>query len=104
MLPTAHAQTKCTTTQKCRDVRSTKVAARGVQSFDFDVTAFSPYDMPPQYGDAFRGMGRAGKVFSERILLHDHAGEQPFTRDLYDVRIAAGVRTVVIQARDQKFG
>jgi hypothetical protein len=43
-------------------------------------------------------------VFGERKLLHDHAGEQPFTRDLYGVKIPPGIRAVVIQARDQKYG
>jgi len=43
-------------------------------------------------------------VLGERILLHDHAGEQPFTRDLYGVRIPRGIRTVSVQARDQQYG
>lgn len=49
-------------------------------------------------------MGKYGKVFGERILFHDHAGEQPFTRDLYGVKIPPGVRLVVIQAHEQKYG
>lgn len=47
---------------------------------------------------------RGGKVFGERRLLHDHADEQPFTRDLYGVTIPPRVRVVVVQARDQKYG
>jgi hypothetical protein len=39
-----------------------------------------------------------------RELLHDHATEQPFTRDLYGVKIPRGVRSVVVQARDRTFG
>ena len=45
-----------------------------------------------------------GKVYGERKLLHDHAGEQPFTRDLHGVAIPAGVRRVTVEARDQKYG
>jgi hypothetical protein len=45
-----------------------------------------------------------GKVYGERKLLHDHAGEQPFTRDLYGLAIPMDVKFVVIQARDQKYG
>lgn len=90
--------------QKYPDVVSVKVQARGADSFDFDVTVSSPYDSPQRYADAFRAMARDGTVFGERILIHDHAGEQPFTRDLHGVRIPPGVRVVVIQARDQKFG
>jgi len=36
--------------------------------------------------------------------LHDHQDEQPFTRDLYAVKIPQAVKTVLVQARDQKFG
>jgi hypothetical protein len=49
-------------------------------------------------------IGPQGKVYGERKLLHDHAGEQPFTRDLYGVEIPASVRTVTIEARDQMYG
>lgn len=90
--------------QKYPDVIAVKVQARGVDTFDFDITVSSPYDTPQRYADAFRAMGKDGKVFGERKLLHDHAGEQPFTRDLYGVRIPQGVRVVVIQARDRKYG
>jgi len=90
--------------QKHPDVVGAKVVARGVDTFDFEVTVSSPYDTPQRYADAFRAVGKDGKVFGERILLHDHAGEQPFTRDLYGVRIPRGVRAVRIQARDQKHG
>lgn len=104
MLSIAYAQPQRNAAQKFPDVLSAKVTARGAQTFDFDVTVSSPYDTPQRYADAFRVMGKDHKVFGERILFHDHAGEQPFTRDLYGVKIPAGVRTVIIQARDQRFG
>lgn len=44
------------------------------------------------------------KLNRNMTRLHDHAGEQPFTRDLYGVRIPRGVRAVTVQARDQKYG
>ena len=90
--------------QEYPDVLAAKVQARGADVFDFDVTVSSPYDTPQRYADGFRVTGKDGTVFGERRLLHDHAGEQPFTRDLYGVRIPRGVRTVVIQARDQRHG
>lgn len=90
--------------QKYPDVIGVKVLARGPDTFDFDVTVSSSYDTPQRYADAFRAMSRDGKVYGERILLHDHAGEQPFTRDLHGVKIARGVRVVLIQARDRKHG
>ncbi len=90
--------------QKYPDVVSVKVHARGADTFDFDVTVSSPYDTPQRYADAFRAMGKDGKVFGVRKLLHDHTTEQPFTRNLYGVSIPRSVRAVVIQAKDQHYG
>ena len=90
--------------QRHPDVVAAKVRAAGPDRFDFDVTVSSPYDTPKRYADAFRVTTIEGKVLGERILLHDHATEQPFTRDLYGVAIPAGIRTVRVQARDMKHG
>lgn len=90
--------------QKFPDVVAAKVRASGADTFDFDVTVSSPYDTPQRYADAFRVVGADGTVFGERLLLHDHAGEQPFTRDLYGVKIPRGVRSVVVEARDGEHG
>lgn len=86
------------------DIIDAKARARGADIFDFDVTVSSPYDTPQRYADGFRVAGRDGTIYGERKLLHDHATEQPFTRDLYGVRIPRHVRSVMLQARDQKFG
>ena len=90
--------------QKYPDVVSARVQPRAPDTFDFDVTVSSPYDSPKRYADAFRVMGKNGVVFGERKLLHDHGDEQPFTRDLYGVKIPPGIRLVAIQARDQQYG
>lgn len=73
--------------QKYPDVIAVRVRNAGAGVFDFDVTISSPYDTPQRYADAFRVMAKDGSVFGERILFHDHASEQPFTRDLYGVKI-----------------
>ena len=86
------------------DVPAVKVRATGADTFDFDVTVSSPYDTPQRYADAFRVLGSDGTVYGERKLLHDHAGEQPFTREFHGVKIPRPVRAVVIQARDRRFG
>lgn len=89
---------------KFPDVVAVKVRPGGPGRFDFDVTVSSPYDTPQRYADAFRVSGRDGSVLGERRLLHDHADEQPFTRDLHGVVVPAGVRSIVVQARDSQFG
>jgi hypothetical protein len=100
----APAQSAPNSDQKFPDVVSVKVQFRGPGVFDFDVTVSSPYDTAQRYADAFRVQGRDGVVYGERKLLHDHADEQPFTRDLHGVPIPAGVKVVVVQARDQRHG
>lgn len=90
--------------QRHPDVVEVRVRARGGGVFDFDVTVSSPYDTPQRYADAFRVTDGAERVFGERILWHDHADEQPFTRDLYGVRIPAGIVEVVVEARDRRHG
>ncbi|MBT9568110.1 MAG: hypothetical protein IV085_07405 [Thiobacillus sp.] len=102
--PGVAAQATGAAEQKFPDVIEVRVQARGDQRFDFDVTVSSPYDTPQRYADAFRVVGPDGTPLGERILFHDHASEQPFTRDLYGVRIPPGVRAVVVQARDKKYG
>jgi hypothetical protein len=90
--------------QRYPDVIAAQVRPSGTDTFDFDVTVSSPYDTPQRYADAFRVMSKSGEVYGERKLLHDHASEQPFTRDLYGVKVPPAVRVVVVQARDQRFG
>lgn len=91
-------------TQKYPDVIAAQVQPHGPETFDFDVTVSSPYDTPQRYADAIRVMGQDGVVYGERKLLHDHADEQPFTRDVYGVKIPRGVRVVIVQGHDQQFG
>ena len=86
------------------DVLSATVRVAGNDRFDFDVTVSSPYDTPSRYADGFRVSTLAGQVLGERKLWHDHQHEQPFTRDLYGLRVPAGVQRVRIQARDQQHG
>lgn len=90
--------------QQFPDVVRVDVKVQGGGRFDFDVTVSSPYDTPERYADALRVTGEGGVAYGERVLLHDHADEQPFTRDLHGVTIPAGVRSVVLQARDRKNG
>ena len=90
--------------QKYPNVIAVEVRGAGNDRFDFDATISSQYDTPQRYADAFRVTSVEGVELGVRILFHDHASEQPFTRDLYGVQIKAGVKRVMVQARDQKYG
>ncbi len=100
----AAAQSAASVKQKFPDVIAVKIKSSGVDAFDFDATISSPYDTRERYADAFRVIGKDDKVYGERILLHDHADEQPFTRDLYGVKIPRDVKAVTIQGRDKQYG
>ena len=74
--------------------------SEGDNSWRFDVTISSPYDSPERYADAWRVLGPDDIEYGIRILTHDHASEQPFTRSQSGIAIPADVRTVTIQGRD----
>lgn len=72
-------------------------------SWRFDVTLSSPYDTPERYADAWRVLDADDNELGIRVLTHDHADEQPFTRST-TVEIPAGVDTVYVEGRDQANG
>lgn len=89
--------------QKYPDVVDVEVDAEN-GTFAFSVTMSSPYDSPKRYADGWRVKGADGTVFGEHTLMHDHAGEQPFTRTQSGVTIPSDVTEVVVEGRDQRHG
>lgn len=79
-------------------------AVRDGDAWTFSVTISSPYDSPARYADAWRITGPSGAVYGERILGHDHASEQPFTRSQSGIMIPADVAVVTVQGRDLENG
>lgn len=69
-------------------------------SWRFDVTVSSPYDTPQRYADAWRVVDPEGNELGIRVLTHDHANEQPFTRSQSGIAIADDVSQVTVQGRD----
>lgn len=67
-------------------------------------TISSPYDTPDRYADAFRATTPDGEELGVRELLHDHAGEQPFTRSLDGLEIPDDVDRIVVEGRDLEHG
>jgi hypothetical protein len=56
------------------------------------------------YADSWRVLDAEGNVLAERILLHPHINEQPFTRSLGGIKIPEDVHTVYIEAHDKVHG
>jgi hypothetical protein len=86
------------------DVVDVKVRRNSSGTFDFDVTVKSVDKGWDYYADAFEALGPDGAVLGRRILYHPHETEQPFTRDLYGVRIPSGVTHVTVRARHKPKG
>ena len=83
------------------------VAATATETPDgwtIEATLSSPYDSPERYADAWRALDPDGTILGVRELLHDHAGEQPFTRSLTAVEIPDAVQEITIEGRDLEYG
>ena len=67
------------------------------------VTLSSEYDSPERYADAWRVLDDNDNELGIRVLGHDHANEQPFTRS-HTIEIPSDLTTVFIEGRDQVNG
>ena len=56
------------------------------------------------YADNWRIVDDEGAILGDRVLLHPHVNEQPFTRSLGDVKIPEGITSVYIEAHDKVHG
>ncbi len=72
-------------------------------SWQVDVTLSSEYDSPERYADAWRVLDADDNELGIRVLTHDHAGEQPFTRSA-TVEIPEALDRVFVEGRDQLNG
>jgi len=70
------------------------------ESWRVDVTLSSEYDTRDRYADAWRVLDADDNELGIRVLGHDHANEQPFTRST-NVEIPVDIETVFIEGRDQ---
>lgn len=85
------------------DVVAVEITPLSGRDFDVAVTLSSPYDTPSRYADAWRVLDAEGNELGVRELAHDHASEQPFTRQ-QTVAIPAGIESVTVEGRDQANG
>lgn len=56
------------------------------------------------YADLWQVYSPAGELLGERVLLHPHVDEQPFTRSLSGVEVPDDLDRVIIRARDTVHG
>lgn len=82
------------------DIIGVQATQEDAGSWRFDVTVSSPYDSPQRYADAWRVLDPDGNELGIRVLTHDHASEQPFTRSQGGIQVPDGVSEVTIQGRD----
>ncbi len=85
-------------------IEDVQVSQAGPGVYDFAVTISSPYDSPERYANGWRVLAPDGTVLGEQELAHDHASEQPFTREQTGVRIPSGTDSVRVEPRDLRNG
>lgn len=86
------------------DVIGATARQDGDGTWTISATLSSPYDTPARYADAWRVLGPDGSVYGDRLLTHDHANEQPFTRSQSGIAIPDDVDVVIVEGRDQISG
>lgn len=101
---TAPADDEAVADELYPDVVAVEASLDADGTWTFRTTLSSPYDTPQRYADAWRVLDPEGNELGVRILTHDHANEQPFTRSLSNVDIPAEVTTVTVEGRDQVSG
>lgn len=85
------------------EVLAVDAAVQSGKSWRFNVTLSSTYDSPERYADAWRVLDSEDNELGIRILGHDHASEQPFTRS-GKIELPEGTSVVFVEGRDQANG
>lgn len=85
------------------EVLAVRVSQAKNKNWRFNVTLSSLYDTPKRYADAWRVLDADDNELGIRILGHDHANEQPFTRSK-TIEVPKNIDTVFVEGRDQKNG
>ena len=85
------------------DVVGVKVTADD-EGFRFDVTVRHDDEGWDHYADKWEVTGEDGTVYGERLLLHPHDNEQPFTRSQSGIVVPEGANEVIVRAHDKVHG
>lgn len=86
------------------EIREVAVTRTAPGVYRFDVTLRHGDTGWDHYANKWEVLGPDGTVLGERVLLHPHEHEQPFTRSLSGVRIPESVDQVRIRAHDTQHG
>ena len=87
------------------DADVTNVAIRQrANLYDLDVTIRSKDTGWERYADRIEALGPDGSVLGTRVLEHPHDDEQPFTRDLYDLRVPPGIARITVRVHFKPSG
>lgn len=69
-------------------------------TFYLDVTVKHADTGWDHFANWWRVTTEDGKELGRRVLAHPHVGEQPFTRELYDLKVPEGISIVIVEAHD----
>lgn len=82
------------------DVVGVEARLQGSGTWRFSVTVRHDDEGWDHFADKWIVEGPDGTVYGERVLLHPHENEQPFTRSQPGIRIPEDVSTVTVKAHD----
>lgn len=82
------------------DVVDASARLTGDNTYSFSVTVAHADTGWEHYANRWQVLAPDGTVLGERVLLHPHETEQPFTRGLSGVVVPAGIDEVIIRAGD----
>ncbi len=86
------------------EVVDATASRQGDGTWRFDVTVRHEDTGWENYADAWDILTLDGQLLGQRVLVHPHVDEQPFTRSLSGVKIPSDVGQVVVRARDNVDG
>ena len=86
------------------DVVAVKHERAADGTYRFDVTVRHADAGWEHYADMWRVVAPDGTVFAERVLLHPHDAEQPFTRSQTGIVVPEGTASVTVRAHDKLHG
>jgi hypothetical protein len=82
------------------DIVDVETVRSSAGTYDFHVTVRHDDEGWDHYANNWQVVGPDGAILGERILLHPHVNEQPFTRSLIGISINGTIDSVTLRAGD----